>query len=205
MLRHGVVVGELLLVTPLVGVDVMPTGRVLNARRGKPVLRHRDGRPRLHRSQFLLPHIVRQSASVDSHAAAEHQRVDTGPVDQVRVVPVVDSRTDKNRAFAAGMLGGGSPFTREANQVAPADSGVLLAPGGRERGGFVVVVGRVIAAESAIDPVLSHQQVVNGGHLHGASVGRRQRANRDAAMRRATGSESRPVRRRRHRRALPGS
>ena len=48
--RHGVVVGEGLLVAPLVGVHVVPARRVLQPRGRDPVLGEGDGAPRLGRA-----------------------------------------------------------------------------------------------------------------------------------------------------------
>ena len=130
-----------------------------------------------------------QPATVLADAAAEHQRVNAGPVHQIGVVPVVDAGTDQDRALAFGVLGRRSPFACETNQHVAADPRVLLAPGRRVRRVGIVVVGGVLAGEPTIDAVLRHQQVVGRRDLNFFAVGRRQRLDGNAASANAAGAE----------------
>ena len=161
VLRDGVIVGEVFLVSPLVGVDVVPARRVLQSRRREPVLRQSDRRPRLHRGQLLLTDVMRQSAAVDADATAEHQRMNAGPVHQIGVIPVIDAGPDEDRALASGVLGGRRPFTGEANQHVTTNAGVLLAPGRACREPLHRRSRRDTRPTAPVDAVLSHQQVVD--------------------------------------------
>ncbi len=141
------IVGEVLFISPLIRMHVVPARCVLQSRRREPVLGQRDRRPRFRRSQLFLADIVSQSATVLADAAAEHQRVNAGAIHQVGVIPVIDARTDQDRAFAFGVFGGRAPFAGKANQHIATDARVLFAPGGRVRCVFIVVVGRVFAGQ----------------------------------------------------------
>jgi len=179
--RNGVVVGEFLLVTPLVAVHVVPARCVLKARARVPVPAHRDGAPRLHRRELFLADVVRESAAVGANAPAKDERVDAGAVHQVGVVPVVDAGADDDRAAAVGLLGGDAPLACEADQFLAADAGEALRPRGGVDGVLVVVVLGVVALESARHAVLRHEQVVDGGDGDRAAIGRLEPANGDAA------------------------
>ena len=100
---------------------------------------------------------MREPAAVDSHATTEEQRMYAGSVHQVGVIPVIDTRTDQNGAFALRVFGSRGPFASEANQHIATDAGVLLTPGRRVGCLGIVVVGGVLARQAAIDAVLRHQ------------------------------------------------
>ena len=157
------------LVAPLVGVDVVEAGGVLQARRAGPVEREGQRRPGRHRGQLLLADVVVEAAAVLADAAAEHQAGDGGAVGVVAVVPLVHAGADDDRALAAGLLGGGGPLPGEADHLGRGDAGEALLPGrGVGRVG-VLVAGRVVAGQAARDPVLGEEQVVDRGHLHPAA------------------------------------
>ncbi len=94
------------LIAPLVAVHVMVGRGVLEARRLAPVERTHDGCPGGDWGQLLLADVVVEAAAVTADTAAEHQRDDPGPVDQVGVIPVIDPGADDDRAFAFGGFGG---------------------------------------------------------------------------------------------------
>ena len=179
--RHGVVVRELLLITPLIGVDIVPAWRVLLARCPVPVLGKGNRPPRLPGCELFLSDVVRQSTAVHADASAEHEGVDAGPIHQVRVIPVVDSCADDDCALPVCMFGCASPFTRELNQIRSTDAGVLLRPRGGIRLRFIVIILRIVALKSTRNAILGHQQVIDRCDCHLAAVGRRNELDRNVA------------------------
>ena len=176
---HGVAGGELArlgkrvqllvlagpLVAPLVGVDVVEAGRVLQPRRAGPVEREGERRPGRHRGELLLADVVVEAAAVLADAAAEDEAGDGGAVGVIAVVPLVHAGADDDRALAAGLLGGGGPLPGEADHLGRGDAGEALLPGGGVGRVGVVVAGRVVAGQAAGDAVLGEEQVVDGGDL----------------------------------------
>ena len=127
---HGVVVGELFLVAPLIAVDVVPRGSVLQTGRAGPVAPKRDEGPGRHGGQLLLADVVVEAAAVLAHAAREHQGHDAGPVHQVVVVPVVDPGADDDAALAVGRSGPSRAHSRaKADDRLAVHAGPLLLPG----------------------------------------------------------------------------
>ncbi len=161
VLRHGVIVGELALVAPLLCVDVMPRRRVLQARSRNPVFRESQRAPRSDRRELLLADVMIQTAAVLAHATAKHQRSDGRAVHQIVVIPVIDARADDHHAFAFGLRGGRSPFARELDHRVAADACPLLLPRGRIGEVGVVVILWVIARQAAAHTKLRHQQVID--------------------------------------------
>ena len=82
------------LVAPLVCMDVVVRGGIHKTGRLRPVESPHDARPGCRWSQFFLTDVVIEATAVLAHTAAEHQGRDAGPIDQVGVVPVIDSSTD---------------------------------------------------------------------------------------------------------------
>ena len=66
-------VGVGLLVSPLIAVDVVERGAILQTRRTNPIERHRDGAPGRHGSEFFLARVVIEAAAVHTHATAQNQ------------------------------------------------------------------------------------------------------------------------------------
>jgi len=179
--RHGVVVGEILLVAPLVGVNVVPARRVLQSRRRIPIARKGDGRPGLHRRKLFLAHVVSEAAPVHAHAAREHQGVDPGAIHEVVVVPVVHARADDDDALASRQLRRRAPLAREADQNIATDAGVLLGPGRRIGRVLVVVILRIRPREPAPDAVLRHEQIVHSSDGDSLAIDRFKAPHRHAA------------------------
>ena len=169
--RDRVVIGELLLVAPLIGVDVVPARSVLKAGGAVPILAEGQSTPGLHGSQLLLADVVGQAAAVDADAAGQHQGVNARAVHEVGMVPVVDPRADDDGALAARHLCGHRPLAREFNEVVAAEARVLLAPSGGVGGVLVVVILGVLPPKPAAHAVLRHEQVVTRGHRDLAAVG----------------------------------
>jgi len=121
-----------------------------------------------------------KAAAVAPHAPGQHQPGDGGAIQQVVVVPVIDARTDDDRALALGFLGGGRPLARELDHGLPVDAGEAFLPGGRIRAGLVVVALRVVARQPAPHAELRHQQVVDR-HDQGRPVARLDAPRRNSA------------------------
>src|SRR5215467_1042665 len=138
--RNRMVIGEVSLVAPLIGVDVVPTGRILQTDSGHPITTECNCCPRLPWRQLFLADVMRESTTVDSNTTAEHQCMNCGTVHQVRVIPVVNSRADNDRAFAAREFCGIAPLPRKPDEHLSAESGVFLHPRGRVRLALIVVV-----------------------------------------------------------------
>ena len=173
------------LVAPLIGVDVVEAGGVLEPRGPCPVEREGERRPGRHRRELLLADVVVQAAAVLADAAAEDEAGDGGSVGVIAVVPLVHARADDDRALAAGLLRGGGPLPGEADHLWRGDAREALLPGRRVCGVRVVVTRGVVAGEAAGDAVLGEEQVVDGGHLHRPARGldgpHRHAAQRDPA------------------------
>ncbi len=183
------VVGALLaVVAPLVGVHVVPDGRLLHSRAAVPVARGHDGSPGVDRRQLLLPDVVVHPAAVDADASRQHQRHHGSSIHQVAVEPVVDPGTDDDHALAVGLLGGAAPLAGELQHGVGADAGEHLLPGRGVRGALVVVALRVGAGKAAVNPVLRHDQVVHRRHRH-PPVDRVDPADRHPAL----GAQVQPV------------
>src|SRR5690606_12812764 len=131
ILRDSVVVGKVLFIAPLVRMNVVPTGGVLQSDRTPyPVSGEGNGVPGLSGSQLLLPDIVRQPATIDADTSAENQGIDGCPVHQVAVIPVIDTGADNHRTFAASVFSGRRPIPRKPNDVVARQSSVFFRPGG---------------------------------------------------------------------------
>jgi hypothetical protein len=89
----------------LASVDVVPQRRLLEPDGLVPIFGEGNGAPRVHRRQFFLAHVMIEPAAVPSDAATQHQTHHPGAVYQVVMVPVVDTRTDDDHAFAFGDVG----------------------------------------------------------------------------------------------------
>ena len=96
---------------------------ILETRRLRPVERPHDRRPWCRRGQLLLADVVIQTTTVLANTATQHQRDDTGTVDQVGVIPVVNAGTDNDRTLAFSLLGGRSPFTGELDDIGSINTG----------------------------------------------------------------------------------
>ena len=55
---YRMIVSEILFVAPLIGVDIMPTGSILQSRGTVPVLAKCDGTPGITWGQFFLPNVM---------------------------------------------------------------------------------------------------------------------------------------------------
>ncbi len=160
--RHGRVIGEVAFVTPLVAVDVVPRGGLLEARHDAPVLSEGQTNPRRHEGQFFLADVMVHAAAVAPAAAAQNERGDGGAVGQVVVVPMVDARADDDHRAAIGSFGVVRELTRQANDRLAPDAGVLFLPCRSVRPEVVVGVTfkltltRIIAGEAASDSELGH-------------------------------------------------
>ena len=137
----------------------------------------------------FLTDIVRQPAAVHADTTAEHQGVNTRPVHQIGVIPMVDSSPDQDRAFSVGVLGGRCPFACKADQYVAANARVLLTPGRGVRRVGIVVARRIVAAEAALNAVLSHQQIVGRGNLNLRAISELDRLDRDFAIADRAGTE----------------
>ena len=100
-------------VAVLACVDVVPDRRLLETDGALVVLAEGDRRPRIHRRELLLPHVVVEPTAVLAHTTGEHKGHGTGSVHEVRVVPMVDPSTDDDHALALGSLGGARPLPSE--------------------------------------------------------------------------------------------
>src|SRR5581483_4954740 len=80
------------------------------------------------------------------------------------------------------------PFARELDDHVAREAGVFLLPCGSERP-VVVIRARIIAAQTAVDAVLRHEQVINSGDEHSRAVRKLDGPRGHAAERAAIGAE----------------
>ncbi len=82
------------------------------------------------------------------------------------MVPVVERGAEDDHGLAAGLVGVVGKLARHRDDVGARHPGVLLGPG-RGVGHVVVVVLRDVGpAEAAVDAVVRHHQVIDGGDAH---------------------------------------
>src|SRR5690606_33715103 len=159
-------------IAPLVRMNVVPTGGVLQSDRTPyPVSGEGNGVPGLSGSQLLLPDIVRQPATIDADTSAENQGIDGCPVHQVAVIPVIDTGADNHRTFAASVFSGRRPIPRQPNDVVARQSSVFFRPGGSIGSSLVIVIFGIGSRQASRDPILSHQEVVDRSYEDRAADG----------------------------------
>ena len=83
------------------------------------------------------------------------------------MVPVVYSGTDDDHALAFGGLGSTGPLPGKLQDRFGIDTGKYFLPGGSVSRVLVAVVLWVVALQTSIHSILSHDQVVNRGNLNG--------------------------------------
>ena len=113
VLRGRVVSGELVVVPPLAGVNVVPGGSVLLSGGLDPVQSEGYVRPGYHGSQLLLPHVVVVSSTLGSNAARKDKGNYLGSVEEVVVVPVVQTRSHDDHTPSFRLLRGDRPLPSE--------------------------------------------------------------------------------------------
>ncbi len=121
-----------------------------------------------------------EAATVFTDTAAQHQSRDTSAIQQVGVIPVVDTGTDDDRALAFGGFRRRGPLAGELGNIGAVDASKFFLPGRSISPLLVIVTLRILPSETAINAELSHQQIKNGGHRDSA-VSCFQILNRDAA------------------------
>ena len=181
--RRQHLVHRQLLVAPLRAVQVEEAGAVHLPRRPAPVQAEGQRRPAGLRAQLLLADIVRPAAAALADAAAHHQHVDDCAVVHVHVVPVVHRRTDDHHRLAAGLVGAVGELAGDLRRARRRNAGDALLPGrGIGRVGVLVGGRHVVAAQAAVDAVVGHLQVVDGGHPQALAVRRDDLAERHPAQ-----------------------
>ena len=161
------------LVAPLVGVRVEERGAVHLPWWAVPVQRKGDWLPAGLRPQLFLADIVRPSAARLADAAAHHQEVDDPPIGHVHVVPMVQPGAEDDHGAAVGLFRVRRELASDVDDLVPWDAGDLLGPGGGERRIVVEALGNTGAAKSAVEIVISTQQVEHGGDRHFAVLQRK--------------------------------
>ncbi len=136
--RHLVVLLELAVILPLLGMYVPVARSVLKPRRPRPVESECDLTPCIEWSKPLLTDVVVHASAVTAYTAAEHKGRCKGPVDEVCVVPVVYRGADYDHRAALGNLCVRGPLPGHLNDRIAAYACVLLLP--RRRKALVVVV-----------------------------------------------------------------
>src|SRR5690606_14433733 len=142
-----------LLVSPLVGVEVVVGSAVHLPWRATPVQREGQRYPAGLRAQFFLADIMRPAAAGLAHAAAHDQHVDQAAVVHVVVEPVVHAGADDDHAAAAGLVGGAGELAGDLDHLRARHAGDAFLP---RRGARHVVVeaGRHVgAAEAAVHAI----------------------------------------------------
>ena len=114
--------------------------------------KHADGREW---PDFFGPDIMRETTAVLAHATGEdaHHRL-CAVGQRPAVIPVQNTGTGNEQAFALGLAGGVTPFTRDPQHQFTGNPGFLFLPGRREGFVGVIVVFRIIAAKTAVDAKL---------------------------------------------------
>ena len=149
--RHAVV-------PPLVGVEIEIGRGVHVARRRGPV---RGGAERADGGEWpdlFGADIVREAAAIDALAAGQDTHHGLRAVGQrPAVIPVQDARAGDEQAFAVGLVRRVGPFAGDPQDQFAIDAGFLFLP--RRRKGFVgiVVIGGIVAAQTAVDAELRQQ------------------------------------------------
>ncbi len=141
------------------------------ARRTLPVKGKRQRLPAGLRTQFFLADIVRPAAAALTNAAAEDQHIDKTAIVHIEVEPVVQTGADDDHRTAVGLIGVIGKLPRGADNMRPGNAGDFLRPCRGIRFEVIVAAGAVFIAESAIQAVVRHGQVVDGGDQHGRTVG----------------------------------
>ncbi len=145
-------------------MSVKIRGAVHLARRTVPVERERQRHPAGLRAQLLLADIVRPAAAGLPDAAAEHQHIDQATVVHIHVIPVVETGADDNHRASARFVGSLGELARDSLQMLTRHAADLLRPGGRI-GFYVVIALRAVGVvQSAIQPVVGQQQIVDRHH-----------------------------------------
>ena len=99
------------------------------------------------------------------------------------MVPVVHRRTDDHHRLAAGLVGAVGELAGDLRRARRRNAGDALLPGrGIGRVGVLVGGRHVVAAQAAVDAVVGHLQVVDGGHPQALAVRRDDLAERHPAQ-----------------------
>ncbi len=178
--RGGQLLGPERLVAPLVGVQV-PVGGARHVPGGPlPVEGERQVLLPGDRADLLLADVVRPAAAVDTLAAGHRQQRQEGPVDRVRVEPVIGARAEGDHGTAVGALGVAGELAGDAGGLLGRDRGDRLLPGGGVGLGLVLVRRGPLARQAgAVDAVLGEHQVEDGGDQAAADPAHRHAAHQD--------------------------
>ena len=143
-----------------------------------PVEGKRQRLPAGLRTQFLLADVVRPAAAALTDAAAEDQHVDQTAIVHIEVIPVVQTRADDDHRTPVRLVRVFCKLTCDTGNVRARHAGNLFRPG-RSVGLHVVIAGcAVFIAQTALQTVVRHGQVINGGDKRGRAVGQLQALNR---------------------------
>jgi len=155
------VVDKIAVITPLVRVHIPEARGVLQTRGLGPVLSHGNGGPGCQWHHFFLTDIVGQTGAVPSDAPGQNQGSDSGPVDQVVVIPMIDTGANDDHVAAGALFAVHGPFAGNSYQGLGGDARIFFLPGGCKR--FVIlVVCRIIASQAARNSELAHEKVEDG-------------------------------------------
>src|SRR5690242_7672456 len=94
-----------------------------------PIERHGQRAPRGRRRYLFLARVMIEPAAVHTHAPAEHQRRDSGPVVQIGVIPVIDARPNDDRTLSLCLFRRCGEFPGELNNRLSPDPTELFLPG----------------------------------------------------------------------------
>ena len=148
---------EFTFVAPLIAVDVVPGGRILQTWWTNPIDAHGQGLPDGNRSQLLLTHVVSQPTTILPDAGAEHQRGNGRAVNQIVVIPVINPGADDDGAFAIRPLRGIGELAGEINNSGLIDARKFFLPGRGECMIGIIITMRIGTGQTSVDSKLGHQ------------------------------------------------
>ena len=140
-------------------------------RRTLPVEGKRQRLPAGLRTQFFLAHVVRPAAAALPDAAAEDQHIDQAAIVHIEVEPVVQTGADDDHRTAVGLIGVIGELARGTDNMRPGNAGDFLRPCRGIRFHVIIAAGAVFIAQTAIQTVVGHGQIVHGSDQHARAVG----------------------------------
>src|SRR5690554_3884190 len=104
---------------------------------------------------------MRPAAPRLADTAAHDEEIDDPPICHVHMIPVIDPGTEDDHRPAFGLFRIGRKFTRDGDDAISRYTGYFFGPRRRIRFILVIALGQIFAAQSAVETVICHEQVIN--------------------------------------------